>query len=70
VRPAGENLWILALRTRSEGRAWRDPLYVLSVVRPGLEAGASARIDGFVAGERTIGRHALPLIVAFHIERL
>lgn len=71
VRPAGTGLWILALQTRRDGERWLDPLYVLSVVPPGLprDGGATARIDGWVVGERTIGRNALPLIVAFHVER-
>jgi len=57
----------MALQTRRDGARWRDPLYVLSVVAPPANIGR-ARIDGFVVGRRTIGRHALPLIVAFHIE--
>jgi hypothetical protein len=71
VRSAGPRLWILALHTRRDGERWRDPLYVLSVVPPRLppDGGATARIDGWVVGERTIGRHALPLIVAYHVER-
>ncbi|HEY8431903.1 MAG TPA: hypothetical protein VIL20_26180 [Sandaracinaceae bacterium] len=70
VRPAGERLWILALRTRREGDRWTDPLYVLSVVPPGVPERTRARIDGWVVGERTIGRHTLPLVVAFAIEAL
>jgi hypothetical protein len=68
VRPAGPGLFIMALSTRRDGERWRDPLYVLSVVPPEIPEGATARIDGWVAGERTIGRHALPLVVAFHVE--
>lgn len=67
VRPAGPGLFIMALSTRREGERWRDPLYVLSVVLPPIPEGATARIDGWVVGERTIGRHALPLVVAFHV---
>ncbi len=72
VGPAGAGLSIMALSTRREGERWVDPLYVLSVVPPGVPASgdASARIDGWLVGERTIGRHALPLVVAFHVERL
>lgn len=72
ARSAGERLWILALRTRRDGERWIDPLYVLSVVPPHVPpvGGVRARIDGWVAGERTIGHHALPLVVAFHVEPL
>lgn len=71
VRSAGPRLWIMALHTRRDGNAWRDPLYVLSVVPPGVppDGGATARVDGWVVGERTIGRHPLPLMVAYHVER-
>lgn len=68
VRPAGPGLFIVALSTRRDGERWRDPLYVLSVVRPEVREGAIARFDGWVAGERTIGRHTLPLVVAFSVE--
>lgn len=70
ARPAGERLWILALRTRQDGERWIDPLYVLSVVPPEVPEHGRARVDGWVVGERTIGRHALPLVVAFAIEPL
>ena len=71
VRPAGPRLWILALQTRREGERWVDPLYVLSVIPPDLppDGGASARVVGWVVGERTIGRNALPLILAYDVER-
>lgn len=71
VRSAGPRLWILALMTRSDGDRWVDPLYVLSVVPPELptDGGAVARVDGWVVGERTIGQHTLPLVVAYHVER-
>ncbi len=68
ARPAGQRLWIMALRTRREGDRWTDPLYVLSVVPPSVPEHEVARIDGWVVGERTIGRHALPLVVAFAVE--
>jgi hypothetical protein len=68
VSPAGDRLWIMALQTRRAGDVWTDPLYVLSVVDPAIEAGARARIDGWVVGPRRIGRHTLPLIVAFYVE--
>ena len=70
ARSAGEQLWILALQTREEGDRWTDPLYVLSVVPAEVpaEGGVPARIDGWVVGERTIGRHALPLVVAFSVQ--
>lgn len=68
AREAGERLWIVALRTRRDDARWTDPLYVLSVVPPNVPEHARARVDGWVVGERTIGRHALPLIVAFAIE--
>lgn len=72
ARSAGTGLWILALQTRADAERWRDPLYVLSVVPPGLppEGGARARIDGWVVGARTIGRNTLPLVLAFQLERL
>ncbi|HJL16699.1 MAG TPA: hypothetical protein RMH99_13635 [Sandaracinaceae bacterium LLY-WYZ-13_1] len=72
VRSAGPRLWVMALHTRREGARWTDPLYVLSVVPPQLppDGGAEARVHGWVVGERTIGRHALPLLVAYHVERL
>lgn len=69
VRPAGPGLSIVALSIRRDGARWRDPLYVLSVVPTDVPEGAIARFDGWVVGERTIGRHALPLVVAFHVER-
>jgi hypothetical protein len=70
ARPAGDHLWIVALQTRRDGERWTDPLYVLSVVHPGVPpaGGVRARVDGWVVGERTIGSHALPLVVAFAIE--
>ncbi len=67
ARPAGDRLWIVALQTRADGERWTDPLYVLSVVPP-PQIGR-ARIDGWVVGERTIGQHALPLIVAFAVDQ-
>jgi hypothetical protein len=68
VRPAGPGLFIIALSTRQDGARWRDPLYVLSVVPPEVPEGGLARVDGWVVGERTIGRHALPLVMVFHVE--
>ena len=70
VRSAGPRLCIMALHTRQEGDAWRDPLYVLAVIPPLIdpEGGVVATIDGWVVGERTIGQHTLPLIVAYYIE--
>ncbi|HBQ10596.1 MAG TPA: hypothetical protein DEF51_05180 [Myxococcales bacterium] len=70
VRPAGGHLWILALMLRREDAGWRDPLYVLSVVEPDAppEGGALVRVHGWVVGERTIGRHALPLVLAYAVE--
>ncbi|MFK7991536.1 MAG: hypothetical protein AB8I08_36305 [Sandaracinaceae bacterium] len=69
AQPAGDRLWILALHTRQEGDEWRDPLYVLSVVDPEVPAdgGVRATVHGWVVGERTIGQHALPLIVAYAV---
>lgn len=64
ARPAGEHLWIVALMLRRDGERWVDPIYVLSVVPPPDE-GAVARAYGWVVGERTIGRHALPLVLAY-----
>ena len=70
ARGAGPGLWILALHTRREGERWIDPLYVLSVVEPGVppDGGVEATVYGWVVGERRIGRHALPLIVAYAVE--
>lgn len=67
IRPAGARLWIMALKTRRDGERWTDPLYVLSVIEPTIEEGAIGRVDGWVAGNRTIGRNTLPLIVAYSI---
>jgi hypothetical protein len=67
VRPAGERLWIIALKTRRDGERWTDPVYVLSVVEPGVAEGSVARVDGWVVGPRAIGRNTLPLIVAYSI---
>lgn len=66
VGPAGENLWIVALKTRRDGARWLDPLYVLSVVDPG-EQGRIVRVDGWVVGARRIGRHTLPLVLAYSV---
>lgn len=70
VRSAGPRLWIMALHTRRDGERWADPLYVLATIPPLIDpdGGVVATIDGWVAGERRIGRHALPLIVAYYIE--
>jgi hypothetical protein len=65
-RPAGDRLWIVALKTRRDGERWTDPLFVLSVTEPDRE-GAIVRIDGWVVGARTIGRNTLPLILAYAI---
>ncbi len=72
VRSAGPRLWILPLQTRRDGERWADPLYVLSTIPPMLpvEGGSVARVDGWVVGARTIGQNTLPLIVAYHVERL
>lgn len=72
VRSAGPRLWIMPFHTRRVGDRWVDPIYVLSTIPPQLpiDGGALARIDGFVAGERTIGRNTLPLIVGYYVERL
>lgn len=72
VRSAGPRLWILPLHTRRAGERWVDPIYVLSSIPPPVpfEGGAIARVDGFVAGERTIGENTLPLIVGYYVERL
>ncbi len=71
VRSAGPRLWILALHTRQDGDRWLDPVYVLCPIPPLLphDGGAIATIDGWVVGERTIGEHALPLLVAYYVER-
>lgn len=66
VRPAGRDLWIAALLTRREGERWVDPLYVLTVTDATALQGRVARIDGWVVGERAIGQHTLPLVIAFH----
>ncbi|MEZ4338541.1 MAG: hypothetical protein R3B82_18120 [Sandaracinaceae bacterium] len=72
VRSAGPRLWILPLQTRRDGERWTDPLYVLSTIPPMLpiEGGSIARVDGWVVGARTIGQNNLPLVVAYHVERL
>ncbi|MBX3270732.1 MAG: hypothetical protein KF729_10745 [Sandaracinaceae bacterium] len=70
VRSAGPRLWIFPMMTRADGERWVDPLYVLAVVEPRLPAGAVARVDGWVVGERRIGQYTLPLIVAYSAEAL
>lgn len=67
IRPAGDRLWILALKTRRDGARWTDPIYVLSVIEPELAEGATARADGWVVGPRRIGRHTLPLVLAYSV---
>jgi hypothetical protein len=68
VRPAGRRLWIVALMTGENRRS--DPLYALSVVDPSSLEGRDARVDGWIVGERTVGRYTLPLLVAFYFEPL
>ncbi len=73
VRSAGPRLWIFPLQTRPVGDdAWADPIYVLSTIPPQLpfDGGALARVDGWVVGDRTIGRNTLPLVVAYYVEAL
>ena len=70
IGPAGPRLWIIALQTRRRDERWVDPLYVLSTAEPTFAQGTIARIHAWVVGERTIGRHTLPLVLAYSVERL
>jgi len=73
VRSAGPRLWILPLHTRRVGpEQWADPIYVLSTIPPMLpvDGGSTARIDGWIVGDRTIGQNTLPLMLAYYVEQL
>ncbi|MGE0789955.1 MAG: hypothetical protein AB7S26_30050 [Sandaracinaceae bacterium] len=70
VRSAGPRLWIMVMKTREADARWVDPIYVLATIPPSVppDGGIVATIDGWVVGEREIGQHTLPLIVAYYIE--